>query len=371
MAITRSMRAAAVKAVAAKSSAKKAAVAKKPAKTAAVAKAPAKTMAMTKTPAKIAAVANADGKKAGIAKAHAKTIAVMRTPAKKAATAITVGTIHHTARAEEIRQPRRDYFPFMELPGEIRNMIYRTILVQPGIVFISGDEYGPGYREDVVSRHLPVRMRGAPDRIMNHSHLFINLPTVRTLLGTSKQIYDEAAWFYYGCNHFHFSNLPILYNFLQATRPDFRRHITRMSLQYSGQFVVKAVKLLPGCVSLSRLRLVLNEHTMGHRLMKTSARLRDMTGLKDLLQLRGLRVVVVDTHLIDSVGNYATSLADKDYVVNALQVLKEPHNPAKLKRQFEKDYPDQVPQRRVSVKTKVAKSTKRKTGAKSTKSRKS
>ena len=352
-------------AASAKTASKTAVTVKQSSEKATVANAPGKKASVVKTVAKTAAVANAPGKKAATAKRPAKTIAVARTPAKKASTA---GTRHRPARTEAARRPRRDYFPFMELPGEIRNMIYRNILIQPGIIYVNGDEYGPGYREDVVTRRLPDWMRGAPDRMANYTHLFINQTTVRRLLETSKTIYDEAAWFYYGCNHFFFSHLPILYNFLQATRPDFRRHITHMSLHYRGRYVAKAVNLLPQCVSLEKLELVLDERTIDDRHMKTSTRLRDMVGLKDLLQLRGLREVTLDTHLIDGVAKYATSLADQDYVVNALQVLTEPHNPVKLRRQFEKDYPGQIPQRTASGKAKVAKSTKNKSEAKSRKS---
>ena len=253
----------------------------------------------------------------------------------------------------------------MELPGEIRNMIYRNLLIMPGIIYINGGQYGPGYREDVVVQRPTW---GLGDHIMNRRFLSINQTRVRRLLETSKHIYAEAAWFYYGCNHFYFSSLPILYNFLQATRPDFCRHITHMSLMYSGRFVVKAIKLLRGCVSLSRLQLVLDDSTTWDRHMRTNSWLRNMTGLKDLLQLRGLREVTVDNHLVDSVPMYAASLADKDYVVNGLQVLTQPHDLAKLRQQFKKDYPGQVPQRTASGKAKDAASAKRKTRAKSRKS---
>ncbi|CAO2650423.1 Nn.00g017150.m01.CDS01 [Neocucurbitaria sp. VM-36] len=121
-------------------------------------------------------------------------------------------------------------FPFLQLPGEIRNMIYECTLVDHHYsirieVIVSNCDRryilrrlyrarpGPPDRDD-----LPNQQRPSLNKAYNswkQEETFRQFSFARTLLQTCHQINEEAAPFFYGNNIFLSYAVPRLYAFLE------------------------------------------------------------------------------------------------------------------------------------------------------------
>lgn len=164
----------------------------------------------------------------------------------------------------------------------------------------------------------------------------------------SKTIYAEAMPVYFGCNTFAFVSLDIL-SVLNKLKPDFRRSIRSLSINFWGLTPAKSVKILQGCISLRKLSLRVGYRTI--RCWKNEfLPLLKAHGVNDLLKLRGIEELKVEN---------ASHYAMEDFIkgweafVGALQVLKQPRNAVTLRRQDKKDYPPQKAKRTVFGKTNV------------------
>lgn len=130
----------------------------------------------------------------------------------------------------EPNQKPDEGFPFLELPPEVRNMIYMELLVKKG-----------GARFEVTGNQA--------------KHIRCWGPTSLRMLRTCRQIYQEAAAIYYGLNNFSFTSTTTLMHYLQniETSVRFLRSIEIHDLVGSTSF--KAAKLLVGAISLTRLKV--------------------------------------------------------------------------------------------------------------------
>ncbi len=257
---------------------------------------------------------------------------------------------HQAIKTEGIMTAPKAPFPFMRLPPEIRNMVYKELLVMPAMIAI-----GIGWSE---GRSIIVEKVRLEDD--EESDFEIDQKATRKLLHTSKTIYQEASHFYWGSNHLYFEDLDMLTEYLQRLRPDFRRLITHVTVRYIGRAPARAMKALSGCISLRKLTLDISFMTI-YQTRITSAGLMTLTGMNDLLKLRGLEKVNLDTTRLDSGLKTAAWLSQgMSNVVDAIQVLKKPHDPARLKRQEAKDYPKGKSQRTVFGKANVITRTERK-----------
>lgn len=251
---------------------------------------------------------------------------------------------HQVIKMDKVTTAPNAPFPFMRLPPEIRIMIYKELLVMPGTINIKWKFF---FEEKILRIEESVRSKDGMGL-----DVCIDGKSARQLLWASKTIYQEASTFYFGSNHFHFGSLNMLTKCLEHIKPDFRRLLRRITVRYMGYAPAKAMKALATCISLSELTL---EICMSTGILERGYQgLMKLNGLNDLLKIRGLEKVTLDTEDIDShPRHHFGTFSDKDALADALQILKEPHDPAKLKRQEAKDYPKEKSQRTVFGKANV------------------
>ncbi|KAL8650467.1 MAG: hypothetical protein Q9210_003808 [Variospora velana] len=225
-------------------------------------------------------------------------------------------------------------FPFMKLPPEIRVMVYKEVLVAPSEVAVH-------YRVWWIL-HTTIEDRAGDDEY--HSPAL----TCR-IFRASKTLYAEAMPIYFGCNTFSFASLDVL-SLLDKLKPDYRRNIRSMSINFWGYTPAKSVKLLQGCISLRRLVLRVGYRTIRCWKNESFLPLLKSQGVNDLLKLRGIEELKVEN---------ANHSAMQDIIkgwtpfVEGLQVLKQPRKAITLRRQDKKDYPPAKAKRTVFGKTNV------------------
>lgn len=223
-------------------------------------------------------------------------------------------------------------FTLMKLPLEVRLMVYKEYLTLPGVIETKGYTYWRGKRRIRVHRdceHQPP-----------HSAYEPLDPSVFGLFAASKTIYNESLSIFFNQNSFLFDNLNLLLNFLSSLTVDSRRGIGSISFRYSGAAPAKTMKLLKECVGLRRLSIELIQDTLSHVPFSKSFeyQLLKLHGLGDLLKIRGieeLEITVAGPSFQDSAELRDAIPAFRE----TLQVLKQPHPTAQLKRQEKKDYP--------------------------------
>lgn len=239
-------------------------------------------------------------------------------------------------------------FPFMQLPLEIRIMVYKEFLVMPSPIF-----FGLGLKTQAILRSrnpdTSIKENGIPQTLV--CQLFL----------TSRSIYQEAMPLYFSLNRFHFSNLHVLLVVLSSLKPNCRRQIARISFAYQGPSPAKAFKVLSTCVGLRDLiirltgftpNLIRLEDELPRRLMK-------MGGISQLLKIRGIKKLGVSFTGLEQCG-CSWVVVDKKRFLKATKVLKEPQSPLKLKRQESKDYPREKAKRTVFGKANVMTRTEKK-----------
>lgn len=92
--------------------------------------------------------------------------------------------------APVVRKPSANTFPFLRLPGELRNAVYKKCLVAPRPIDL-----------------WPIISHDAPRRTSRDSLLNENLRTINiSLLRVSQQVNRETIGILYGCNRFRFSD---------------------------------------------------------------------------------------------------------------------------------------------------------------------
>jgi len=253
------------------------------------------------------------------------------------------------AEMGEVTTAPKEPFPFMRLPPEIRNMVYKELLVQPGVVCV---QYNDSRVEEYVRKDLRIKEGSREIEVC------IDGRSIRQLLWTSKTIYREASTFYFGSNHFRFQCLDMLTTCLQHLKPDFRRLLRRITVPFTNVAPARAMKLLGTCISLSELTLEISSLCTTWSSRRYQGRMK-FNGLNDLLKIRGLDKLTVDLTRMERFRRKGIDVfADEKGLANVLQILKEPHDPAKLKRQEAKDYPDRKSQRIVFGKANVKTRTK-------------
>lgn len=141
----------------------------------------------------------------------------------------------------------RDVFPFLDLPAELRNIIYSQVLIQSEKY--KGIEINAG-------RNSRKKINISEWRDMRRvSHL-------SALLLVSRQIYREALSYLYQ-NYFDFDHLPGLKNFLKVVRPGIvhLRHVTINSSQLWHKTTAKVVfNLLRKAENLNALAVFVPGH---------------------------------------------------------------------------------------------------------------
>ena len=214
-------------------------------------------------------------------------------------------------------------FPFMKLPIEIRFMVYREHFLQP--------------EEEFVFEYTP--WSTGIKRWVNH-----DVP-VQRVFETSKVVYQEAAPLYFRTKPFHFNSIITLATFLERCGPTCLHNLSTITFAHQGAYAAKAFKLLAKCLSLDSVTIIAVVYTPKYDTATGTRLLMKSAGIKDLLKVRGVKNVQVEFR-----GYVAP---DGDQFVEALQVLKEPHDPAKLKRLLAQLTPKEKAQRSVFGKANV------------------
>ncbi|KAL8924498.1 MAG: hypothetical protein Q9172_002663 [Xanthocarpia lactea] len=233
---------------------------------------------------------------------------------------------HKRAKATKAKK-----FPLMELPPEIRTMVYEEVLVaSPSISIIS-------------QRSAAFMGYTAPRRV-----LYILDDSARTgcqLLRASKALYHEAMPIFYGRNTFDFGDLDALDGFLKKISIQQRRMITSVALRIRGTTPAKSIRLLQGCVSLRRLEVKVIMGTLDgydlNRLGQPRA-----AGIRSLLEIRGINELDVTLPQFFYIWDDQQREAFEE-LKKALQVLKLPRSIASLRRQDAKDFPPEKAKRTV------------------------
>ncbi len=200
------------------------------------------------------------------------------------------------------------FHPFLRLPPELRQEVYKCHLIQPTYeLYLCKSEV----------RHLIYSHYRLPSRR--------NPNPATSLLCVSRLVYDEAMPIFYRFHHFDICGIHDdcwLWEFLTAIGPERRRHLRAVTFRYpdSPENVPETFRLLRTAVNLTELYIYM-EPNQFYDWLSYEGELcpQDHKGLKELLELRGLRTLEIEV-----VGTCVDARADIDQLVSHLQVIKEP-----------------------------------------------
>lgn len=238
------------------------------------------------------------------------------------------------ARVAQPRSPAAVPFPFMNLPLELRTMVYKIHFSQPAEPhhFVPLEQrLSLCYLDELPFGRCPIRTfnEGVP---------------VRQLWTLSKTLYHEAMPLYFQTTEFRFNSFNSLGQFLNVIGPYHRQHVTSVILNncyfdssednenclldheiHSG---LKALKLLRSCPVLRHVKITIPA-SVSH-MAETSALFRAILKIRDLKSL-------------DVYGFWSRHCRQDaefpefhKYNEQALQVLKRPRSPAAVKEREEK-----------------------------------
>lgn len=147
-----------------------------------------------------------------------------------------------------LRYKAAGHFPFLKLPGELRNKIYDYVIIAEhyGIEWVNGTQksktltyelprrsklYGPHLSPDAAQRRrlLDFHRRRTINQHLSEDDI---RPGPTMLLLVCKQISEEAASVFYSKSMFHFHSLGTLRHFLNNLRPATMASIQKLSLKY-------------------------------------------------------------------------------------------------------------------------------------------
>lgn len=175
-------------------------------------------------------------------------------------------------------------FPFRKLPPELRNRIYSLHLIMP-----QGRTW---------PRRGRFRCHAFEEAFNTLSNPGYNLKPYQysalSLLGVSRQLYREALGIFYFHNELRFDLFSDLRDFLMRIGPTRRSFIRDVAFDFMGIGSPAAFQLLAGCERLERLHIEVRCDTFAglRELQHGNSRcLLTISGMKDLLKIRGLKTV--------------------------------------------------------------------------------
>ncbi len=212
----------------------------------------------------------------------------------------------------------------MELPREVRDMIYEACLAVNGAIFVKdkrvgrciGSTFKPRKREDFDRRMLSIESSATAKS--------------RNLFYVSKQIRDEAVAIFYRKNTFEFTTLNEMKKFILNIRRRERHNLRSVIVYYECHYddYVPSLRVLSRCVGLRDLTLVLCDPYMriscGHFNHRhcDHYELLELPAFESLLEIRGLNNVrlVPSEKALNSIHDFRKLPA----METAVQVLKQP-----------------------------------------------
>ncbi|KAL1797799.1 hypothetical protein ACET3X_004405 [Alternaria dauci] len=152
-----------------------------------------------------------------------------------------------TVKASSRPLPKRKIFPFLDLPAEIRNMIYEYTLTDPAGINLAGTwKHKRRTVERITAKcqaNISTNRNWTDTRLMNdniRSQHEQPAALVPSLLAVSKQIHQECIDILYGNNEFIFANSFALYNFMINLGPRTAKHLK--TLRIRGWLYGRAMK---------------------------------------------------------------------------------------------------------------------------------
>ena len=206
-------------------------------------------------------------------------------------------------------------FPFMELPVELRIMVYNYHFFQPVEHPREGCDAIPHGDWDLCAPGGPACLHGITNGNVNLGNLW----------AASKTIYHEAMPIYFSRHHFQFPTLERLGKFLITISYYQRQYITKLSFVYRWKrsvpnfHVQESLRLLLQCPNL--IELGIGVCSFEH-----------VRGLKHLLQLRGIKKLEVKCRPLlrsEPMRDHRVCRGLRNGVPR--RVLTEPYTPAAMK----------------------------------------
>ena len=222
-----------------------------------------------------------------------------------------------------------EQLPLMELPREVRDMIYEACLVFDGAIFVKdkrrgciGSTFKPREREEYFDRGMASIESSATAQ-------------GRKLFYVAQQIRDEAASMFYRKNTFEFTSLTEMEKFILEMGLSSQHILRSVIVYYEAAYMAytRPLTLLTQCVGLRELTLVLcdkcvsysNKHIAIGGYRYAPAELK-VPALGTLLKIRGLNNVRL---VMSSNAARITSPLDRGYTMlqaleDAIQVTRKP-----------------------------------------------
>ena len=194
-----------------------------------------------------------------------------------------------------------EQFPLMELPREVRDMIYEACLAFDGAIFVKDNSMGPRTMQTDRSRTCNHRQREEDlDRGMASIESSATAQG-RKLFYVSKQIHDEAIPVFYRKNTFEFTSLTRIEKFVRNMGSRNQHNLRSVIVFYQDAYRTypRPPTLLTQCVGLRNLTLVLCDECMEYtnKYIATGgyrygwAELKVPRAFGTLLRIRGLNSV--------------------------------------------------------------------------------
>lgn len=245
------------------------------------------------------------------------------------------GTVPHSSQDLKL-VPAEKPFPFMKLPPELRQLVFKELLVQSQDIVIFEEYWETAYHARITS-------------LAEMSHRVSHSPAATCqIFRASKACYNEAMPIYFSCNRFAFESLDLLL-LLDKLKVDYRRNIKNLSINLWGHFPAKSIRILRACTALRRLHLHVSFRTLRYSKYGFFSVLKS-NGINDLLKIRGITELDVTK---SELSFFDTRMEGWEPFLEALQVLKQPYSTTALRCQYMKDYPPEKAQRVIFGKANV------------------
>ena len=243
----------------------------------------------------------------------------------------------------DVEESATEPFPFMKLPPEVRQMVYREHLIQGGPIHVTS--MYPTSKTSV-SVHL-----GCGIHKPSHDQHVSFDASVLALLSVSKALNTESVALFYRHNDFHFEHLNHLQSVIDCIAVEARRSLYSICFRYHGTAPAQAMRALKECIGLRCLTIEFDRYSLGHipynaKTFMNPFKLGKLHGLQGLLKIRGIKELDVIMEMAFT-SNWSGVADQIDDFRESLQVLKLPRPAAQLLRQEKKDYPEKLGRRTV------------------------
>lgn len=139
----------------------------------------------------------------------------------------------------------REKFSFLQLPAEIRNMIYSLVLERPGYNIAIESKKNESFKPYWTQRQELYRLEA-----------WSSLDYSSALMRVNKQIHNESTPYLFSRHAFMFGHSTVLLNFLSSIGPECVKLLTRVKVDRHYKTTAKrAYRLLSTATSLQKLRV--------------------------------------------------------------------------------------------------------------------